>query len=219
MKRLNSEGFIRLLLPFMIVSIIAVAAIIFGVWAFNGRQYYKDNVNALIATAVQNEKTKEANQLNQKFQLESQNPYTSYTGPSQYGSIYVAYPKNWSGYVDDTGTNNPLDEYFNPVVVPAIGGTDSLYALRVEVNANPYSTQLANYTSQQQTSNLTITPYSLPKVPSVVGVKISGQIEPNISGVMVMLPLRTNTLEIWTEQPQYINLFVGQILPQISFQP
>lgn len=222
MKRITSEegfaGGVIFLLFF--VSLVAIGAIVFGVWAFNGRQQYKNNANTLIATAVQVAKTNEAAIKDQQYQVASQNPFISYTGPQQYGSVYVSYPKTWSGYVDASGGGGGLlEEYFNPGVLPPIEAPDSIYALRIEVNSNSYSSNLATFTSNQQSSNLTITPYSLPKVSSVIGVMVQGQIEPNMQGTLVMFPLRTNTLEIWTESTQYNSLLTSQILPSVSFQP
>lgn len=221
MKRFGSEGFIGGVIVVLIaVSLVAIGALVFAFWAYNGRQLYKNHADSLVSTAVQNEKTKEDALLQQQFKTQSEQPFVSYTGPSQYGSVNVQYPKNWSGYVDDTGSGgNPLDAYFDPGVVPAIGGPNSIFALRVEVNSNSYSTQLATYTQQQQNSNLTITPYTLKRVPNVYGVMIKGAIQQNKQGTLVMFPLRTDTLEIWTESSQYANQFVSQLLPLVTFKP
>ncbi len=220
MKHKETEGFVNtLVMPLVIISVVAVGAIIFAVWAFNGRQNYKNNDQQLINEAVLAEKNKEDTILNQQFKVQNENPFSIYTGPQQYGSVQIGYPKNWSGYVDDTGSDgNPLDVYFSPGLVPAVSSQSSVYPLRLEVNPNSYSSQLATYTNVQQSAGLSITPYKLNNV-NVVGVMIKGQIFTNIQGVLVMFPLRTNTLELWTESPQYVNLFVNQILPTVTFHP
>ena len=192
----------------------------FAVKSYSGEQKYKNQDSVLIDQALQAAEKSQAAKLNQQFQIQSQSPFTSYTGPSQYGSIYLPYPKNWSGYVDTSGSSNPLDGYFNPGVVPSVSAQGSIFALRMQVNSNPYSNELSQYTSQQQQNgNLSIKPYSLKKVPQVVGVMISGQLTQTVQGDMVMFPLRTNTLMIWTEDPQGTSIFMNQILPNVSFQP
>ena len=220
MKRLDKDGYISsLAISMVVVCGLLVASTIFSFWAFMGRQNYKDNADSLIASAVQAEKIKQNAINNQQFNIQQQNPYLSYTGPQQYGSVQISYPKTWSGYVDSTGGSGaPLEAYFDPGVVPGIGNAANLYALRMEINNNAYSTDLANYT-QQTTSVVTITPFSLKLVPGVVGVMITGQVQPNKQGIMIMLPLRTTTLEIWTESMQYANQFTTQILPSVSFHP
>lgn len=219
--KLNKDGFISgMAIAVILISLVAILAIVFGAWAFTGRQKYKNNVDALIASAVNVEKNNESSILQKQFFIEQQNPYLTYTGSVQYGSVQISYPKTWSGYIDTSGSGgNPVDGYFEPGVVPAINAPTSIFALRLEINAQAYSTNLQTYTAEQISNNLTITPYALKQVPSVIGVIIKGQIQPNKQGVLIMLPLRTTTLEIWTESMQYANQFTNQILPSVTFRP
>jgi hypothetical protein len=64
-----------------------------------------------------------------------------------------------------------------------------------------------------------VSPYKLPKVPGVVGSKITGAIESEKKGTLIILPLRANALEIWTESDKYLNDFNKYILPNLSFSP
>ena len=204
-------------IAFIVVCVALVVAIFFGFSSYSNENKYKNNDTQMINQAVSLAKQKLSAQLNAQFQAQNNATVTSYTGPSQYGSVVLSYPKTWSGYVDTTGSN-PIDGYFNPGIVPSVSDQGNLFALRLEVVANTYNSQLAQYTNQQGAA-LTITPYALKRVPQIVGVMISGQIEQNKQGVMVMLPLRTDTLEIWTESTQYTSLFINQILPAVTFQP
>ena len=224
MKKISQDGMISgTAIALIGVCVLLVAAIIFGATSYSGEKKYKNNADQLIATAVTLANTKLAAQLNAKFQAENDATVTSYTGPSQYGSVTVYYPKSWSGYVDTAGSN-PLDAYFNPGVVPSVNDQSSIFALRIEVVATAYNIQLAQYTSQQsnqQGPSLSITPFSLSNATdsSIVGVMINGLVRPSKQGVMVMFPLRTDTLEIWTESAQYTKLFTSQILQTATFQP
>lgn len=218
MNKLSERGGISSMsIAFIVVCVALVVAIIFGFSSYSNENKYKNNDTQMINQAVSLAKQKLSAQLNAQFQAQNNATVTSYTGPSQYGSVVLSYPKAWSGYVDTTG-GNPIDGYFNPGIVPSVGDQGNLFALRLEVVANTYNSQLAQYTNQQGTP-LTITPYALKRVPQIVGVMISGQIEQNKQGVMVILPLRTDTLEIWTESTQYTSLFINQILPAVTFQP
>jgi hypothetical protein len=69
-----------------------------------------------------------------------------------------------------------------------------------------------------------IKPYALPRVPKAVGVQISGKLPINDgngekTGVMVILPLRSQTIKLWTEGTQYTKDFNKYILPNFSFSP
>jgi len=221
MIRINKAGFISgMAISTIGLSIVAIIALAFAAWAYNGKEKYENHADALVASAVQAERAKEAAIKDQQFKVEEQYPYQTYVGPEQYGSVSVSYPKTWSGYVDTTGADgNPVDGYFGPGVLPALTGANSIFALRLQINPQSYSSNLASYTSQQQSTNLTITPYSLKRVPSVVGVMIQGAIAQGLQGILIILPIRTVTLEIWTDSMQYANQFTNQILPSVTFNP
>ncbi len=223
MRKLSESGEISgLTIAFTAVCVALVVVIIFAAMAYSGEKKYKNNANQLIASAVSASNNSLENKLNAKFQQEQNATVTSYTGPSQYGSVSLQYPKSWSGYADTAGSN-PLDAYFSPGVVPSVEDQSNIFALRIEVVGAVYSDTLAQYSSMlsnsQSGQTVTITPYTLKNLPNVVGVMITGEVQPSKQGVMVMFPLRTNTLEIWTESSQYTSLFTSQILNSVTFQP
>jgi hypothetical protein len=217
----NQNGEVSgLAISFIATVLLLIVALIFGVWAFQSRQNYKNNVDTQVSAAVASAKQTEDNVKNAQFAEAAKQPLKTYTGPEAYGSLVVNYPKTWSGYVDDTGTGNSVvDGYFSPGVVPAVNAQTSVFALRVQVINQAYSQVLQSLSSQQQAGSLTITAYSLPKLPKVVGVEASGAISSQINGTMVILPLRSNTLEIYTEGNQYLSDFNTSILPNFSFSP
>lgn len=209
----------------VVAVLLLIGAVVFGIWAFQGRQDYKNNVDAKIKTAVAAAKQQQGKVDSAHYAEAAKNPLKTYNGPETYGSMIVKFPKTWSAYVDDTGTGSTLvDGYFAPGVVPSISDQNSVFALRVQVLSQSYAQTLQTFTSQQQSNKITVSAYALPKLPKVVGVKVVGQINsntlsnaPNVT--MIVLPLRSNTLEIWTEGNQYLNDFNNYILPNFSFSP
>jgi len=226
MNKLNQDGSVSGLAVSMGFCVLfLLGAIVFGAWAFSGRQDYKDNVDAKVNTAVTIAKQEESTQKDKQFAEEEKSPLRTYNGPEAFGSLNVAFPKTWSGYVDDTGSGSqPLDGYFNPGVVPAISGQNSVFALRVQVLSQSYSQTLQSFQSAQSPSGgpaLSIVPYALPKVPKVIGVEATGTLPNtnNVVGTAVVLPLRSQTLEIWTMGTSYLNDFNTYILPNFIFSP
>lgn len=220
MKHNQYGGISGLAISFILTVIVLVAALVFGVWAYQGRQDYKNNVDAKIATAVEIAKNQQAKELNIQFAHEEELPLTTYSGPQAYGSIVLNYPKTWSGYVDSSGQGDALvDGYFDPGVVPSISDQSSIFALRLQVLNESYPQILQQISSQSQQGQATITAYALPKLPKVVGVMVNGLLSNQQQGTMVVLPLRANTLELWTEGTQYLNDFNKNILPNFSFSP
>jgi len=217
MRKLDERGAVNsLLFPFVLVLLLFLGAAAFGIWAFAGRQDFRNNVVAKIATAQA--ATKIATQAaDQKTYAEaSKYPLRSYTGPSSLGGVTVSFPKTWSAFVqdDDSKSNTPINGYFQPNIVPDIGS--STFAFRMQLTTTPYAQQMAGYDAGVKQGTLVVAPYSLPKVPSV-----SGSIMTNTdgTGVTVVLPVRNMTLILWTEQPSEINDFTKIILPNASFAP
>lgn len=218
MKKHNQDGAVNVLLvPLVLASLFLIGALTFGYWAFSSRQDYKDNVDQKVSAAVTVARREESISKDKAFAQAEKNPFKIYNGPEQYGSIAVTYPKTWSAYVDSTKNSGAtVDGYFAAGAVPSITDDNSTFALRVQVLSQAYSEVLRSFTGQP---GITTTPYALPKVPKVVGVKMTGQIEDDKTGTMVILPLRNTTLEIYTTAPAFNGDFNDIILPNFTFAP
>lgn len=222
MKSMRSERgeASTLLISVILLAILFVAAAIFAIWAFGGRQDYKNNTDAKISSAVAaNTKTVQAKDAAQYAEAAKQ-PLKTYVGPAAYGSVHIMYPKTWSAYINTSDTSTPLDAYFHADYLPSATDSNSTFNLRVQVSSSSYDSEVSQYDGQVQQGQATAAPYKLPKVPSVVGMKFDGQIfDNNASGSLVLLPLRSQTLEIWTNDPSFLGDFSTYILPNLSFSP
>jgi hypothetical protein len=220
-SRGNQSGAINgLLFPLLAMMLLLIGAIFFGIWAYGEREDYKNNVDAKISTAIVDAQKAEDAVKEKEFAERSKNPLSTYTGPSEFGSVIIKYPRTWSGYVANDTANSPyVNGYFSPGVVPSTEDENSVFALRVQVVQDSYSSLLDGYTNNNDTGDVTIQPYSAPKVPQVVGSRIEGKIFDKKTGSLVMLPLRDKTLEIWTESDQFKPDFNNIILSNLTFSP
>lgn len=207
----------------LILSItLLIAAIAFGAWAFNSRQDYKNNVGSKIQAAVKMAVAQEGQSKDNYYAQQAKFPLAVYNGPAEFGSLVVYYPKTWSAYVDDTGNgSDPVVGYFNPNFVPSIAAQNEQFALRVKVVSQTYNEVIQGFLTAEKTGHVTSSAYSLPKLPNVVGVKLSGEInsESKVLSTMVVLPLRSNAIEISTDGTQFLNDFNQNVLPNFSFSP
>lgn len=221
MKTLNERGAINgLLIPLILAVLLLCGAAGFGYWAYSERQDYKDNSDQKVAVAVSaaEERTQAADA--KQYAEESKKPLKKYVGPSAFGAISVDYPKTWSSYViEPSGNDSNLNGYFQPDFVPNTSDTKNTYALRFQLVQQTYDQVMSQYSSLTQLKTGTITPYSLPQVPNIIGARVDGQIATNKEGVVIVLPLRNMTLKIWTESKSFLPDFNNIILPNMTFSP
>ena len=216
----QQDGSAAVVATLIVTVLLLIGALGFGFWAYSGRQDYKNNSDQKVADAVAVAKQAESTRKDAEFAELSKSPLKTYVGPEAFGSIDLKYPKTWSGYVINTSDNSPyIDGYFSPNVVPDVGTDTSTFALRIRVSSDSYSTLLENYNSNVEDGTVKVSPYKLPKVPKVVGSKVVGQLSNTKKGTLIIVPLRANALEIWTESDKYLNDFNKYILPNLTFAP
>jgi hypothetical protein len=222
-ERWSQRGEINvLLIPVILLVLLLTTAVSFGYWAFMGREDYKNNTEQKIAAAVEVAKRDEGIAKDRAFAEQEKSPLATYTGPSAFGSISVAYPKTWSVYINSLSSGTqPLDAYFNPRVVQSVTDQSVAHALRIQVLPQSYSTIVTSIEAQVKSKQVKAAAYAFPKVPSVVGIRADGLVNPGkkTSGSMIVMPLRDKTIKIWTENTQYQGDFDNIILPNLSFVP
>lgn len=219
MRKLNQTGMVDTwLIAFILTLLVLFGVTGFGFWAYAGKQDYKTNVDAKIAVAVQDAQKKLSDQKTIEFAEKEKLPLRSYTGPAAYGSLGLSFPKTWSAYITESDRGNaPVDGYLNPNFVPDI--LNNSMALRFQVINTEYSQTVKPFESQVKSGKITISPYAAPKAPTIVGLRVNGQVASGKQGSMIVLPLRDKTLKVWTESTQFIPDFDTIILPNLTFIP
>jgi hypothetical protein len=209
-----------LLIPLILSVVLLIIVIIVAVVIYNKEQDYKNNVDQKVSAAViANTKKVQAADAKQ-FAEQEKKPLRTYTGPSEYGTIIIQYPKTWSAYVDESGGGNPIEGYFSPGYVPGANNQNSVFALRVELVQQPYDQVLRQFNGLAQQGEVKIKPYHSDNIATnTYGSRIDGEIEQNKKGSMIVLPLRNMTFELYTESTKYIHDFNKIILPNFSFRP
>jgi hypothetical protein len=216
--------------PVLVISllvILLIGAISFGVWAFSGRQSYKNNASQNIAAAVAAAKTAEASLQQQNFATQLKQPYASFTSSITDGSISFSYPKTYSAYVDQTSSSEPLNGYFYPGQVPGVS-SNTAFALRIELDSDSYSDVLNQVSSSAQNGNVSVAAYVPPKMVGVKNVQTGSMITGVVgqdsqsnpyTGAMLVIPVRDKTLKLYTESPNFLSDFNSIILPSLTFVP
>lgn len=204
-----------LLLPLVFAVVFFLGAAGFGAWAFMEREDYKSNSDqkAEAAVAVATKQT-ESNKENEFIEREKE-PLKDYLGPSQFGSIVMKYPKTWSGYVNFEDSEGEL--FFHPGVVT--GGEGKLYATHISVVSSRYEEVVEDYSSQIEEGTAKASAYKLPKMKNIVGIKVTGTIDDEKQGTVIILPLRDKTIKIAIESNNYLGDFNKIILANFTYSP
>jgi hypothetical protein len=222
MKTLDQRGLVNaLLVPLILVIIFFLGAAGFGYWAFNSRQDYKNNSDQKVAVAVEAAQKRTQAADAKQYAEEAKQPLKTYVGPSSFGAITVQYPKTWSSYVieKDNNDSRPIDAFFHPDFVPDTTNQDKSFALRIQLVSQSYDDVLSTYSGAAKNGKVTIAPYRLAKVPTVIGSVITGQLDTRKQGTLVILPLRNMTLKIWADSSEFLPDLTNIILPNFSFTP
>lgn len=221
MKSSNEAGYVSgTLIGLIVTLVLLVGSLAFGGWAFMSRQDYKNNSDQKAAAAADARQAEVEAAAAAKFAEEEKKPLTSHKAPDQFGSVDVQFPKTWSAYVvEGSSGNTPVDNYFHPAAVPNVDNNDNAFALRVQVVQQTYDRVVKSYESDINSGKLSAAPYALPKVSSVVGLRLDGEVARNKQGSLVVLPLRNQTIKIWTESPIFLSDFNNIILPNLTFAP
>jgi hypothetical protein len=222
MKTQRQAGSINVLLVSLIATgVVALSFAAFSLWAFGSRQDYKLNSDKKAAAAAEAAKLQTQKEDADAYAEESKNPLKTHVGPDSFGSVTVQYPKTWSAYVIEHNDNSgvAMNNYYSPDVVRDVAAANNAYALRVRIVNTTYNQMVNQYKGLSDIKKVTVTPYKLPKVPSIIGARIDGQITAQKQGSVVLLPLRSNTLEITTESQNFLADFNNIILPNLTFTP
>lgn len=212
--RSDERGAFILWFSIIFGTIVFLGLVIFAVWAFLSRQDYKDNSDKKTAAAVEVARKDTASAKDNEYLEKEKYPLKAYTGPSDIGGISLMYPKTWSAYVSPDNDNFFI---FNPDIVTA--GATQLYALKITVANVSYDQAITQYNGAIQQGTVRATAYSLPKVSSVLGLRLDGQIQQGQPGSLILLPLRDKTIEIACQIPDNLNDFNNIILKNLTFNP
>ncbi|MBI2592436.1 hypothetical protein HYW36_03090 [Candidatus Saccharibacteria bacterium] len=222
MIRKDQNGNVPWAVIIMLLVVTLISTTLFAIKTWDDKQEYKNNVDKIVVAAVDKAKADQNNQLEKAFAEKEKLPNKTYKGPVTYGTITFDYPKTWSAYVDEASTNQPINGYFHPGVIPGLQST-AAYALRVELSNQDYSTVLKQYDTTIKDGSLKAAAYVPPKMAGVAnvqpGTKLDGKLDQDTNGSMVIIKVRDKTLKIYSESNDFFNDFNNPILASLTFAP
>ena len=174
-------GTIGCLILFLIAGSLAI-------WAYMQYSHEKSNVDSKVAIEVAKGKSE---------QEEAKNPRIEFVGPSEYGRVSFMYPRTWSVYIENDGSNRgDYKAYLNPVAVPSASNKASRFALRLEIINKNLDTVLNDYQSRLKKGELTS---SSTEFNGISATRIDGTFEKELRGSVVLMKVRDKTIRFSTD--------------------
>lgn len=206
----SSAGEIILL---VVVCLIAAGAIVAAVYFFMQWNDLKVNFDNKVAQEVT---TAEVNQMKAdeaRFNEQQKQPYSPFSGPDDYGSIYFEYPKTWNVYVAKDGTNNSdFEAYFAAASVPSINDQNSRYALRFIIRNQSLETIQRQYDIKVTQGQLTSKSYS---VGGLSGTLFTGMLTNTINGQVFLAKVNDKTLIMQTDSTKHFETDFSTVLSKL----
>ncbi len=207
------------IVPIVVLTLLLLASLGLAFQLFNEKEDYKNNSDEKVAAAVEDAKEEVEKVKEAEFIEREKQPYKVYKGPARFGSLSITYPKSWSAMVEESGSGNkPVHGLFHPNFVPG-ERSKTAYALRVEVLEQEYDTLLKLYDGDVRVGKVKISAFKAPKVPSVLGSRIDGEIARDQNGSVILLPIRDKTIKLSVESQSFMKDFNDIILANLVFVP
>lgn len=179
---------------FLVLTLIAGAL---AAWMYVEYTREKTGVDAKIASEVAKGKNEQAEVDQKRFAEESKNPRIEFVGPSEYGRVSFMYPKTWSVYWDQDGSDRgDFKAYLHPKTVPPVRGDASRFAFRVEVLNSDYDRVLSQYAQQLKKGELTS---SSVEFNGNAATRLDGAFSKELRGSVVLMRVRDKTIRFSTD--------------------
>lgn len=213
MQKLNQKGILNpLVIPLVIAVVLVIVASVMAVMYYGKYVDQRDNNQPVIEKAVSDAEEAQKEKLEADFAEREKLPTSSYTSPSELGSVKLTFPKTWSSYVS-VESGSQMNFYGHPNFVPA---TNVNYALRMSVVDRSFADEMRQYDALVKKGDLKATSV---QVSGVKGSRLDGFFRKDQEGSMVVFPLRDKTLRVWTENVEFRGDYDKIVLKNLTFVP
>ncbi|MDO4730038.1 MAG: hypothetical protein Q4A96_02470 [Candidatus Saccharibacteria bacterium] len=201
-KRRDS-GALGRLIALVIGCLLASAAIIALLIFFLKSRDIDLNSESWTAKAIESGKLEQQQEDDARYLEEDKKPFIEFKGvPSDLGALSFTYPRTWSVYVDEDGSNrSEYSAYFRPSEVLPTDKESSRYALRLKIVDRQYTEVQAEYNNNE---GLTAVVGGTTKSDNGVSmIRYDGTIDEGITGSVVLVEINDKTAILQTDADTY----------------
>lgn len=216
----GSSGLLKTI-TIIILSLALVTFVGLFVWMFIRYNDASTNLEKKLEMA----RTEAANAQEEKdyeaYQEEAKNPYQSFTGPTDYGSLSFQYPKTWSLYVPDDATDGgDYRAFFNPGQIDRIDTPTTIHALRVTIKDQSYDDVVKSFQSyvERQEKGLTVKSVQIGVDGAITANLYTGTLPgtEDLTGHIVVFKIRDKAVILQTDSMLFEGEF-DKLLSTVTF--
>ena len=173
----------------------------------------KSDVDGKVDLAVAEAENELRTTLENEFTEKEKYPYTTFTGPTDFGALTFEFPKTWSVYVpDDASQAKDFNAYFNPGQVNVVNAK-TVMALRVSIVNTLTDKVKSDYNKKVEKGDMTV---STTVVNNTDVDVYTGLLDSKLQGIVCVFKIRDKTAIIQTDAMLFKDDFY-RILETIRF--
>ena len=199
-----------LLIFFVLTSLVAGY---FIYYFYNEYTIARTDVDAQIAEAVAKAEKDKISELEAEFAEREKNPYSTFSGPEDYGELTFSYPKTWSVYINkDASKGGDFEAYLNPGTVSPVSNT-TINSLRVTISTK--SIDSFDKTYQGYVSKAIMTA-EVKTIGGETATVYKGTLPSKLVGAVAIFKLRDKTVLLQTDAEIFFDDF-NRILETVKY--
>ncbi|MBR0403423.1 hypothetical protein IJI55_02650 [Candidatus Saccharibacteria bacterium] len=179
----------------IIVSLLAATFIGLFIWMLVMWLNVKSDVDGQISAAVNTAVSQTETRLAAEYEEQQKYPYSTFTGPSDLGSLSFEFPKTWSVYVAKNGSNGDYEAYLNPDLVSPVS-TNTINALRVSILNQSIDNVTRTYDNLLKQGKITVETRAIGGETANV---YTGYLTNDIQGIAAVFKIRDKTAIVQTD--------------------
>ncbi|MBR3204654.1 hypothetical protein IKF81_03155 [Candidatus Saccharibacteria bacterium] len=197
----------------ILLSLLLVAALLLSYYFFREYRVASSNVNQQIDAAVSEKSIEIENALRAEYDEKEKQPYDTFTGPADFGSLSFEYPKTWSVYVEnDAADNRSFTAYLHPNEIPPLKDTNPI-ALTVKIETDSYESFIDKYSRLIKDGKVKST---IIKINGEDATRLDGQFSNTSNGSLVIIKIRDKVASLLSNGEIYRADF-DKIIETITF--
>lgn len=214
-QKLDVAGLVKTI---VIVALSLALVTFIGLFIWKQSQYAdaRADVEGEIAVAVAAAKDEQALKDEEEFAEREKYPYSTFSGPADYGQLTFEYPRTWSVYVaKDAASGGDFEAYFNPVQVNTVGN-NTINALRLTIRDKDFEAVAAEYQKDMEKRDANLTMQAVTVANTAANLYTGTIPGSELSGYIVIFKIRDKTAVLQTDSVLFKEDF-DRLLSTITF--